>query len=107
MNSLPLQYSEYGEIDTPENKKKRNHTYKNKKRYNAKVKDFLKTMEGDDDNLVDFKSSNVVQSDNIPKRAEDNVIEEDNQLNDEAVTQQYYKQYLPYYTSGADSQSIK
>ena len=46
MNSLPLQYSEYGEIDidTPENKKKRNRTYKNKKRYNAKVKDFLKTI---------------------------------------------------------------
>ena len=107
MNSLPLQYSEYGEINTPENKKKRNRTYKNKKRYNAKVKDFLKTMEEDEDNLVDFKSSNVVQSDNIPKSAEDNVIEQDNQLNDEAVTQQYYKQYLPYYTQAADSQSIK
>ena len=107
MNSLPLQYSEYGEINTPENKKKRNRTYKNKKRYNAKVKDFLKTMGEDEDNLVDFKSSNVVQSDNIPKSAEDDVIEQDNQLNDEAVTQQYYKQYLPYYTQAADSQSIK
>ena len=107
MNNQPLTYSPYGDKDSPEIKNKKNRTYKNKKRYNDKVKDFLKTMEDTEDDLVDFKSSNDIQPNQIPKQAEDNVIEQDNQLNNDAVTQQYYKQYLPYYTQASDSQSIK
>ena len=103
----PLTYSTYGDKDSTGIKNKKNRTYKNKKRYNDKVKDFLKTMEDTEDDLVDFKPSNDIQPNQIPKQAEDNVIEQDNQLNNDAVTQQYYKQYLPYYTQAADSQSIK
>ena len=60
----------------------------------------------DGDNLVDFKSSNVPPAISSPKPLEDSPIDTDGQLNNNAVTEQYYSQYLPYYTKASDSQMI-
>ena len=92
MSNFPLQFSEYGENNSPQVKKntKKNRTYKNKKKYNTRVQNFLKTME-EEDNLVDFKPSNLPLP--SPEQTEDHEIENDSQLNNDAVTQQYYNQY--------------
>ena len=76
----------------------------NKYKLQYVIQNFLKTME-EEDNLVDFKPSNLPEP--SPEKTEDHEIENDSQLNNDAVTQQYYNQYLPYYTKAADSQEIR
>ena len=63
-------------------------------------------MEDGEDDLVDFKASNIVPSGTDSKQGEDTVVDKNSQLDDGAVTQQYYQQYLPYYTKASNSQEL-
>lgn len=42
----------------------------------------------------------------ISPKQDDKPVENGQQLNNGAVTNEYYQQYLPYYTKAADSQTI-
>ena len=112
--NLPLQYSNIDENENKKKPQKKNRTYKNRKP-TKKVASFLKTMDGgdDDSDLENFEpptKMNEVRNVKVPDQTDldPNGVEinsENAQYN--AVTENYYKQYLPYYTRAADSQALQ
>ena len=111
--NLPLQYSNIDENENKKKPQKKNRTYKNRKP-TKKVASFLKTMDGgDDSDLENFESPakmNEVRNVKVPDSTDlDPNGVEINSANAQynAVTENYYKQYLPYYTKAADSQALQ
>ena len=118
----------FSEIDWNEKKNKKSGSKNNftlKRRYNNKIKNekvatFLNSMEGlensDDSNLADFnpppppeltqqnqkkeeKNENENEDNNIQPEAFDN-------LTNDAVTNEYYKQFIPYFTQANNSPNL-
>jgi len=102
--SLPLQYSDYNNEESKTIRK--NKTYK--KRPTKKVQNFLQSMDNDD--MADFKASAPQYPAHPQKPAPlttkkesrcqtDTPIENFNQLPDTTKAEDYYRQYVPYYTN--------
>ena len=109
--SLPLQYSDYNN-EEPKNIRK-NKTYK--KRPTKKVQNFLQSM--DDNNMADFKSTASqypchpqkpapLTKKNDTHEQTDSSIESFEQLPDTTNAEQYYRQYVPYYTNVENTSQI-
>jgi hypothetical protein len=109
--SLPLQYSDYNN-EAPKNIRK-NKTYK--KRPTKKVQNFLQSM--DNNNMADFKSTapqypaHPQKSLPLTKKTDttdqtDSSIESFGQLPDTTNAEEYYRQYVPYYTNVENSSQI-
>ena len=109
--SLPLQYSDYNN-EEPKTVR-RNKTYK--KRPTKKVQNFLQSM--DDDQMEDFKTP-TQKYPGHPQKPEllttkkdargktDEAVENFNQLPDKTNNEDYYRQYVPYYTNVENSSQI-
>ena len=110
MSNLPLQFSEFkngkSNIQKPI---RRNRTYKHIKK---KVSSFLDSMEGDDDKLENFEPSKTsqVHTPQVPppvpgvvlkQDKEDSAIDNPAQLSNNINADEYYRQYIPYYTNAS------
>ena len=122
---MALQFSE---IDWDEKKNKkigRKNNFTRKRRYNNKIKNekvenFLNSMEGlennDDSNLADFNPPPLPeltqQNEEKPeKESEENNDDEMqpeayNNLSNTAVNNEYYKQFIPYFTQANNSPNL-
>jgi hypothetical protein len=111
MNS-PLQYSVYDNIEAKNSK--RSKTYK--KRPTKKVKHFLEAMQTNDmgDYEEPAKSPSYPSPPQKPnplmkkkeKEKSDAAVENFTQLPNFATTEEYYKQYVPYYTNVENSSQL-
>jgi len=107
----PLQYSDYNNEESKTVRK--NKTYK--KRPTKKVKNFLQSMNEND--MPDFKSSDQHYP-GYPQKSEplttkkdvggetDAAVESFKQLPDTTNAEDYYRQYVPYYTNVENSSQI-
>lgn len=118
----------FSEIDWSEKKNKKvgsKNNFTRKRRFNNKIKNekvenFLNSMEGlensDESNLADFnpppqpeltqqnqKDEAVEENEN-----EDNMVQQEsyNNLTNSAVTNEYYKQFIPYFTQANNSPNL-
>lgn len=119
----------FSEIDWNEKKNKKigsKNNFTRKRRYNNKIKNekvetFLNSMEGldnsDESNLADFNpppKPELTQQNQIKKVEEKEEEEEDNNVQPEAynnltnnaVTNEYYKQFIPYFTQANNSPNL-
>ena len=112
------------EIKDVYNKKKHNKTYKKrdddkKKITGEKVENFLNLMEGmgndetnDGTGLADFKPPPKPLLTKQPDEKKENQMDEDispddfEKLNDNVANQQYYNQYIPYYSESQNNTNI-
>ena len=126
-----LHYSEYSPINEKTSEDKRNKRGTTRKRrgcrINKKVETFLKSMEGmeNESDLADFKPppkpelTKQKKLDNSPKsdvaQTYSPSLSEDTEVkphdyttfNNEEVNNQYYQQYVPYYTQLSNQQQVQ
>ena len=113
MNS-PLQYSVYDNIEAKNSK--RSKTYK--KRPSKKVKHFLEAMQTNDMGNYEEpakqpayishpqKPNPLTKKKEKEKEKSDTAVENFTQLPNFSTTEEYYKQYVPYYTNVENSSQL-
>lgn len=107
---MSLNYSQFEPLNTNKKiQKGRNHTLKNKKRENKKVLDVLDAIDNSSDDENDFMEQNTREqidyNDYNPKTDDDISREAFNNL-DTNQSEEYYKQFVPYYNELANNQEV-